>query len=124
MSITAEFFTNLILTKMIEMKQLEIQFFWPLTEQIPMDLDFTESDRYAEELREEKLKKQARESVVCNIGPTTTTWGMPTMPSLVINGKDTISYLNVGNTKLGLNSIPKWYQKLLYKLLGFSWSKK
>lgn len=105
------------------MTQLEIKFFFPFTEQIPMDLDFTESDLYAEELREEKRKKQARESVIYNIGPSTT-WGMPTMPSLVINGKDTIGYLNVGNTKLGLNSNPKWYQKLLFKIMGFSWSKK
>jgi hypothetical protein len=105
------------------MTQLEIKFFFPFTEQIPMDLDFTESDRYIEKLREENLKKQARESVIYNIGPSTT-WGEPTMPSLVINSKDTIGYLNVGNTKLGLDNDPKWYQKLLYKLLGFSWSKK
>ena len=104
------------------MTQLEIKFFFPFTEQIPMDLDFTESDRYAKELREEKLKKQTRESVI--FGATTTTWGEPIMGSLVISGKDTISYLNVGNTKLGLNSNPKSYQKLLFKILGFSWSKK
>jgi len=27
------------------MYQQEIQFFWPLTEQIPLDLDFTDCDR-------------------------------------------------------------------------------
>ena len=27
------------------MQQLEIQFFFPLTEQIPLDLDFTESEK-------------------------------------------------------------------------------
>jgi hypothetical protein len=105
------------------MTQLEIKFFFPFTEQIPMDLDFTESDRYAEELREETRRKQARESIIYNIGPTTTAISTA-MPSLVINGKDTIGYLNVGNTKLGLNSNPKWYQKLLFKIMGFSWSKK
>jgi hypothetical protein len=26
------------------MKQLEIEFFWPLTEQIPLDLDYTDCD--------------------------------------------------------------------------------
>jgi len=28
------------------MQQLEIKFFWPLTEQIPLDLDFTHSENY------------------------------------------------------------------------------
>ena len=32
------------------MKQLEIEFFWPLTEQIPLDLDFTESDKFSRNL--------------------------------------------------------------------------
>ena len=27
------------------MQQLEIEFFWPLTEQIPLDLDYTECDK-------------------------------------------------------------------------------
>jgi len=27
------------------MQQLEIQYFWPLTEQIPLDLDFTNSEK-------------------------------------------------------------------------------
>jgi hypothetical protein len=25
-------------------QQIEIEFFWPLTEQLPLDLDYTESD--------------------------------------------------------------------------------
>jgi len=28
------------------MQQLELEFFWPLTEQIPLDLDFTKSDEF------------------------------------------------------------------------------
>ena len=31
------------------MEQLEIQFFWPLTEQIPLDFDFTESEEFSRE---------------------------------------------------------------------------
>ena len=31
--------------------QTEIQFFWPLTEQIPLDLDFSPSLAYEEEKR-------------------------------------------------------------------------
>lgn len=36
------------------MQQLEIEFFFPLTEQIPLDLDFTPSEEYAKKLREEQ----------------------------------------------------------------------
>ena len=31
------------------MQQLEMQYFFPLTEQIELDLDFTESEKYDEE---------------------------------------------------------------------------
>ena len=33
------------------MQQLEIQYFFPLTEQIELDLDFTESEHYDEQRR-------------------------------------------------------------------------
>jgi hypothetical protein len=33
------------------MQQLQIQYFFPLTEQIPLDLDFTPSEEYQESLR-------------------------------------------------------------------------
>ena len=33
------------------MQQLEIQYFFPLTEQIELDLDFTESEQYDEQRR-------------------------------------------------------------------------
>ena len=36
------------------MTQVEIDFFWPLTEQIPLDFDFTES----EEFSRERLRKE------------------------------------------------------------------
>jgi len=37
------------------MQQLEIKFFYPLTEQIPLDLDFTPSKEYEEAKRAERL---------------------------------------------------------------------
>lgn len=37
------------------MQQLEIQYFFPLTEQIPLDLDFTPSKEYEEAKRAEML---------------------------------------------------------------------
>jgi hypothetical protein len=32
------------------MQQLEIKFFWPLVEQIPLDFDYTESDEFRKEM--------------------------------------------------------------------------
>ena len=110
-------------------QQLEIKFFFPFTEQIPLNLDFTVSDRYIEEQEEEKRKKNLYtlsdnhcipEWSKSEWYPTLT----PQLASLVINGADTIGYMNVGNFKIGLESHLKWYHKLLYKLLGFSWSRK
>ena len=41
-------------------QQIEIEFFWPLTEQISLDLDYTESD-----IIEFDLLKQTLEQVGC-----------------------------------------------------------
>lgn len=45
------------------MQQLEIKFFWPLTEQIPLDLDFTPSLEY----QNQKLEQSIASSFVGNV---------------------------------------------------------
>ena len=37
------------------MQQLEIQYFYPLTEQIPLDLDYTKTHEYEQETRQKYL---------------------------------------------------------------------
>ena len=71
-------------------EQLEFKFFWPLTEQITLDLDFTPSEQWMAEWR----KRQLADSIVTNgqylisnggvgIGAIKT-WSEPVTPSLVI----------------------------------------
>jgi hypothetical protein len=53
------------------MKQLEIEYFFPLTQQIPLDLDYTPCQEY--ELRKEKFTTSITNSVLYNDGGFTLT---------------------------------------------------
>ena len=44
-----------------EMWQTSIQFFWPLTEQTKLDLDFTPCEEYEKQKREQQRDKRGRE---------------------------------------------------------------
>ena len=103
-------------------KQFTIEFFWPLTEQIPLDLDYTDC-----------AKKQSPSLIISDgtgITFANNTWGTITAASsnfntqLSVMPKDCIGELEIGAIKVGLDSEPKWYQKLLYKALGFNWKNK
>ena len=93
--------------------QTEIQFFWPLTEQIPLGLDYNGCEK-------PKL------SVSTIIGtekyefyPTTSSTIQST--ALSINPTNPVGQLSIGGIQIGMEDEPKWYQKVLYKLLGFNW---
>jgi hypothetical protein len=97
------------------MYQTEIQFFWPLTEQIPLDLDYTGCARPI-----------THSSGTVISGTTGTTWVTAVSnitPSLVVNGNDIDGYMKIGNLQIGQKK-PNFIRKLLYKLLGFDWNKK
>ena len=98
-------------------KQVEIEFFFPLTEQIPLALDTSECD--------------TRKPVV----PTTTfPWGNITATSAVSTTVNTsvlsvqpinpVGQLNIGGIQVGLEKEPTWYQRILFELLGFNWKDK
>ena len=93
--------------------QTEIPFFWPLTEQIPLGLDYNGCEK-------PKL------SVSTIIGtekyefyPTTSSTIQSTV--LSINPTNPVGQLSIGGIQIGMEDEPKWYQKVLYKLLGFNW---
>lgn len=90
------------------MTQLEIKFFWPLTEQIPLDLDYTNCTKP-------------------NIGSTT----FPNyyiMSNNSVNGATIFTTSNfvfdVERTVIRTREKIPFYRKLLYKLLGLTWEKK
>lgn len=103
-------------------RQKQFEFFWPLTEQIPLDLDYTDC-----------AKKQSSSLIISDgtgIAFANNTWGTVTATSSNFNTQlsvmpmDCVGELAIGAIKVGLESEPKWYQKLLYKALGFNWKNK
>lgn len=96
-------------------RQTEFQFFWPLTEQIPLDLDYTDC-----------VKKEQK--VLFSTGTTVSfvepTWTTNIAPQLTVKPIDSVGELQIGGIHVGMESEPKWYQRLLYKALGFNWKDK
>lgn len=81
------------------MKQLEIEFFWPLTEQIVLDLEYAPCEPPKLEVK--------YDGVIAY--PTTSAWG-------------SIGTVTIKTTELTIETphMP-WYRKLAFKLLGFKW---
>lgn len=94
------------------MKQLEIEFFWPLTEQIPLDLDYTGC-----------MSRTYTTTITSGgIGSTTD------FSTLTLKGSDgqiTTEYrLNAVTTKIILPEEPGFIRKWAYKILGLTWGVK
>ena len=87
--------------------QLEIEYFWPLTEQIPLDLDYTGCATKNPYVYSDVLGTSGQ-TLTFN-GTTGATWSS----SLHIDS-ETITFNNL--------AMP-WYRKLLFKLMGFKWKK-
>lgn len=96
--------------------QTEIQFFWPLTEQIPLDLDYTNCEK-------EKVYTTDY-NLATTIAFHTPTWTTSVAPYLSVDPVNSVGYLSIGGVKVGLETKPNLVQKVLYKLLGFNWKKK
>ena len=83
--------------------QLEIQFFWPLTEQISLDLDYTESINYTIQ----KMKESHQPIGNYVISGTGASWAT-----------NRFFHLEPEHVTIGLDKPVPWYRKKLYKLLG------
>jgi hypothetical protein len=94
-------------------RQAEIPFFWPLTEQIPLGLDYTGC---------EKPKITTINPVTFSV--SNATWSTNISPTLSVKPQNSVGQLNIGGIEIGLEKEPKWHQKVLYKLLGFNWKNK
>ena len=95
--------------------QGKIEYFWPLTEQIGLELDF------------EGCEAPPKLSVpYSSAGPTFTlitdpTWTTNIAPTLSVSPQNSVGQLNIGGVQIGMEKQPSRIQKLLYKLLGFDW---
>ena len=92
------------------MYQQEIQFFWPLTEQVPLDLDFTECDKPRIYWSTEVLGTSGHVLSV-GAGGTGLTFANPTW-------KTVISGWEVGSINYKPNLINKFFIRLLF---GWKW---
>ena len=97
------------------MQQTEIQFFWPLTEQIPLDLDYTDCEKPAY-----TVLTSPGQTIAFNNG----SWGTTTISNSLRVGPDEASgYFKLGNLEIAQDK-PNLLRRLIYKLLGFDWKQK
>jgi hypothetical protein len=108
------------------MQQLEISFFYPLTEQIRLDLDFTLSEQWNEEWRKRQWNTTALSGsfLISNGGTGVTSWSQPVTSSFVLKP----STKNVGKWEISESMFvyrptkPNAVIRFMAKyLLGFKW---
>lgn len=93
------------------MQQLEIQYFWPLTEQVPLELDFTPSVEFDQARR--------AKAVQSTIGLTLTSGaGIATFSN---NPFITALQIDLDQTSITVTGKPSWFRKTIFKLLGLQW---
>jgi len=88
------------------MQQLSIDYFWPLTEQIPLDLDYTDCK-----------KPQLTYPVDFNTSPITIS-NVGTGATIITASR---LQLDVDTTVIKSNTKPPLIRRWLYKLLGLKW---
>lgn len=91
------------------MQQLEFKFFWPLTEQIPLDLDYTNCAKH-------NFKNFISTSLPIYVTSNSLNG------SVIITGSNFV--LDVENTIIKTQKEIPFYRKMLFKLLGLTWEKK
>ena len=104
------------------MQQLNIEYFFPLTEQIPLDLDFTQTEKYILDKILDKRAEQARNSVtsgmLLSVGNDGTTW--TTMSNNLGNPSFTINVDAMPITIISKKK-PNFIMKFIYKSMGMKW---
>lgn len=100
------------------MQQLNIEYFFPLTEQIPLDLDFTPTEKYILDKRVEQAKNSVTSGMLLSVGNGGTTWTTMSTnigsPSFTIN-VDAMPITIISKKK------PNFIMKFIYKSMGMKW---
>jgi hypothetical protein len=102
-------------------KQLEMEFLWPHNIiQLELDLDRPEQPR------DKSPFVVSNADTGWTFAGVNQSWGTTTIANqLAVKAADVdVGELTVGGLTLGLKESPKWYQKVMYKLLGFNWKDK
>jgi hypothetical protein len=103
------------------MQQLEIKYFFPLTEQVPLDLDFKPCEEHAKKLQEERWKNSVTITTGMGllVGNGGTTWATVTNSHI---GAPSFT-INVDQTPITIVSKkkPNFIKQFIYKSLGMKW---
>ena len=91
----------------LSVKQLEIEYFFPLTEQIPLDLDFSQCSPHLYYIKPQGLPRE---------GPFATGTIYITEPANI----QPVVTIKADHLTIQTKHMP-WYRKLAYKLMGFKW---
>jgi hypothetical protein len=90
------------------MRQLDIEFFWSLSEQIPLDLDY-----YGCEKPKQYYSHPLSGTFLISNGGATSSFLAPSN-----------LYVDVGTTVFKVDKKPNIVRRSLYKALGLKWEKK
>lgn len=101
------------------MRQLDIEFFWPLSEQIPLDLDYSDCEKpkhyYTHPWVDDFHQGLSGTFLISNggVGGATSSFLAPSN-----------LYVDVGTTVFKVDKKPNIVRRSLYKALGLKWEKK
>ena len=108
------------------MQQLEIEYFFPLTEQIPLDLDYTPSKEYERQKQQEMWSSATSGQMLLSGGTGYTTWS--TVPNTISfkPEDDSVGYWELGEGfRFHNKKKPNWLnQKMVALLMGLKWKNK
>ena len=97
------------------MNQLEIQFFWPLTEQIPLELDHSNCYK-------PKINTNTSGTFLCSPGGSyVLTTGTTSTYALHVDGK---VYMNADEITFRTSKKPNIFRKMLFNVLGIKLEKR
>ena len=100
------------------MQQLNIEYFFPLTEQIPLDLDFTQTEKYILDKRAEQARNSVTSGMLLSVGNGGTTW--TTISNNLGNPSFTINVDAMPITIISKKK-PNFIMKFIYKSMGMKW---
>ena len=101
-------------------KQKQIEFFWPLTEQIELDLDYTRTYDYDYEKTQSRLTAQEGQVLTIANGNTSAVW-MSTNDIQTAKLTVTTEGIETPEITFTLNKKPFIIKRMMYNLLGFKW---
>lgn len=107
------------------MKQLEIEYFFPLTEQIPLDLDYTPCEEYKKKKQEESTIISGQGLMIGN-GGVGTTWANTTQTFQFKPANDAVGYWQfTSEIQVWRKERPNWlHQKMTQFFFGWKWKDK